>query len=360
MDFLLEMFLGNTLLQWIGAGAIIPLTLVVLWVFQHVIVTRLRRLADATKTEVDGLVLDFVSDIRWWVVLLLALYLATLPLNLPDVVENTFRTLAITAVLIQVGMWGTQLVAFLLRRYVAGEAEDSVGEGTAYGLLNFVLRTILWSIVVLMVLDNLPGVQITSLIAGLGIGSVAIALAVQEILSDIFASVSIVLDKPFVVGDSIEVGAFSGEVERIGLKTTRVRSVTGEELIFANSDLLESRIRNYRRMRERRVVITIGVAYETPHEKLARIPGMVQTEFEKLDDVRFDRAHLREMTDFALVYEIVYWVLVPDYRTYMDTLEQVNLSLLRRFEEEDINLPYPTQRLLMRQSQETPEGAQER
>lgn len=352
MDFLLETFLGNTLLQWIGAAVAIPLTLVALWVFQHIVLTRLRRLADATKTEIDGLVIDCLSDIRWWVVLLVALYFATLPLVLPDVVGNTFRSLAIAAVLIQIGMWGAQIIAFLLRRYVAGEAEDGVGEGTAYGLLNFVLRTLLWSIVVLMVLDNLPGVQITSLIAGLGIGSVAVALAVQEILSDIFASVSIVLDKPFVVGDSIEVGTFSGEVERIGLKTTRVRSVTGEELIFANSDLLESRIRNYRRMRERRGVIAVGVAYETPYDKLARIPGIIQAEFEKIDDVRFDRAHLKSMDEFALVYEIVYWVLVPDYRTYMDTLERINLSLLRCFEEEGISLPYPTQRLLMREAQE--------
>lgn len=353
MDVLIDtVFLNNTLLQWISAGVIAALSLIVLWLVQVIIVQRLRRITETTKTQIDSLALDLVANTKLWLIIFVALYLGSLTLFFEtDRVPNFLRTLAVIAMLVQGALWGTQVIAFLLRQYVQGEPEDEVSGESAYSLLNFVLQVVLWSVIVLMVLDNI-GIQVTSLIAGLGIGSVAIALAVQEILSDIFASLSIVLDKPFVVGDTIEVDQFRGAVEHVGLKTTRVRSITGEELIFANSDLLESRIRNYRRMQQRRVVIMLGVAYETPHETLERIPAMVEAEIEKLDTVRFDRAHLKEMGGSALMYEVVYWALLPDFRTYMDTLQAVNLALLGRFEQEGIDMPYPTQRVYVERTEQ--------
>jgi small-conductance mechanosensitive channel len=168
-------------------------------------------------------------------------------------------------------------------------------------------------------------------------------LAVQNVLGDLFASLSIVLDEPFVIGDFITVEEYMGTVEHIGLKTTRVRSLTGEQLVFSNSDLLDSRIRNYGRMADRRVSFTLGVACETPYEKLVEIPAIVQEIVEAQPQTRFGRAHFESYGDFSLDYEIVYYMLTSDYDVFMDTQQAINLQILRRFAEEGIQLPYPTQ-----------------
>jgi len=206
-----------------------------------------------------------------------------------------------------------------------------------------------WFVVILIALDNL-GVNIKTLIAGLGIGGIAVALALQNILGDLFASLSIILDKPFVIGDFIIINEYLGTVEHIGLKTTRIRSLSGEQLIFSNSDLLKSRIRNFKRMYERRVVFTIGVLYQTPYEKLCRIPKMIREIVEGNDQVRFDRAHFKEYGDFSLKFEIVYWIQNPDYNLYMDIQQTINLEIYKKFEASRIKFAYPTQTLFLNQS----------
>ena len=202
-------------------------------------------------------------------------------------------------------------------------------------------RLILWVIVLLLVLDNL-GVNITGLVAGLGIGGIAVALALQNILGDLFASLSIVLDKPFVIGDFVVVDTLSGTVEHIGLKTTRIRSLSGEQLIFSNNDLLKSRIRNYKRMSERRIVFSFGVVYQTPLEKLKAVKEIVGDIIEKVENARFDRVHFKEYGDSALNFEVVYFVSTPDFNIYMDVQEVINLEIFRRFQEEGIEFAYPT------------------
>lgn len=342
MSFLLERFLGNTILQWLGAGVLIALIMLAFLLVRFILIRRLqRRAVPQPGANLTALIHGLIRDIRWWVVFVIALYAGSLLLKLPDVLSvDVLPTLAIIAGLVQAAFWGDQFIRFLLGRYIRSRSGDEVDGDTAYNLLQGVLRFVLWVLIVLMIIENLPGVEITPLLAGLGVGSVAVALAVQNILSDLFASLSIVLDKPFVVGDSIEVDTFSGTVENIGLKTTRVRSTTGEELVFSNSDLLGSRIRNYRRMNERRAVIELRVAYDTPIDKLEALPALIEQEISSVDLVRFDRAHLKTLSDFALIYEIVYWVLVPDYRTYMDTLQEINLRLLNRLEQERIEIPF--------------------
>jgi len=342
MSFLLETFLGNTVLQWLLASVLIALIMLAFWLVQSVLIRRFQhQAAPQPGANLTALIHGLIRDIRWWVVFVIALYAGSLLLKLPDVLDvDVLPTLAIIAALMQAAFWGDQFIRFLLGRYIRSRSGDEVDGDTAYNLLQGVLRFVLWVLIVLMIIENLPGVEITPLLAGLGVGSVAVALAVQNILSDLFASLSIVLDKPFVVGDSIEVDTFSGTVENIGLKTTRVRSTTGEELVFSNSDLLGSRIRNYRRMNERRAVIELRVAYDTPIDKLEALPALIEQEISSVDLVRFDRAHLKTLSDFALIYEIVYWVLVPDYRTYMDTLQEINLRLLNRLEQERIEIPF--------------------
>jgi small-conductance mechanosensitive channel len=201
-------------------------------------------------------------------------------------------------------------------------------------------------VVLLVALDNL-GIDVTALVAGLGIGGVAVALSVQNILGDLFASLSIILDKPFVIGDFLIIDDYMGSVEYVGLKTTRVRSLSGEQLIFSNSDLLKSRIRNYGRMFERRVVFSIGVTYDTPREKLRRIPGIIQKAIEAEDKTRFDRSHFMKYGDYSLQFETVYYVLSADYNSYMDIQQAIYFAIHEAFEQEQIEFAYPTQTLFV-------------
>jgi small-conductance mechanosensitive channel len=237
-------------------------------------------------------------------------------------------------------------IKFLIDRYRRKKIESNAAAVTTLSSIGFVLKTLLWFILLLVVLDNY-GVNVTALVAGLGISGIAVALAVQNVLGDLFASFSIVFDKPFVIGDFIIVGDFMGTVEYVGLKTTRVRSLSGEQLIFSNTDLLKSLIRNFKRMFERRVVFTIGVLYQTSYEKLIEIPEMIQSIIESHSQARFDRAHFKEYGAYSLNFEIVYWIQDPDYNVYMDIQQAINLSIFRQFKEKGIQFAYPTQTLLI-------------
>jgi small-conductance mechanosensitive channel len=203
-----------------------------------------------------------------------------------------------------------------------------------------------WSVVLLLVLDNM-GINITALVAGLGVGGIAVALAVQSILGDLFASLSIVLDKPFVVGDFLIIDDYMGSVEHVGLKTTRLRSLTGEQLVLSNTDLLSSRIRNYGRMQERRALFTLGVTYQTPRDKLRQIPEIIREAIEASEKTRFDRSHFKSYGAYSLDFETVYYVLEPDYALYMDIQQAVNLAIHERFEAEGIEFAFPTQTLFV-------------
>jgi small-conductance mechanosensitive channel len=224
--------------------------------------------------------------------------------------------------------------------------ESNAGAVTTLSSVGFVLQSLLWMILLLVALDNF-GINVTTLVAGLGISGIAVALAVQNILGDLFASFSIVFDKPFVIGDFIIVGDFLGTVEYVGLKTTRIRSLSGEQLIFSNGDLLKSRIRNFKRMYERRVVFTIGVLYQTTYEQLIEIPKMIRSIIESQGQVRFDRAHFKEYGAYSLNFEVVYWIQNPDYNVYMDIQQAINLTIFKQFKEKDIHFAYPTQTLFI-------------
>ncbi|HEY4647217.1 MAG TPA: mechanosensitive ion channel family protein, partial [Steroidobacteraceae bacterium] len=215
---------------------------------------------------------------------------------------------------------------------------------SSFSIIGFAARALIWSLVVLLTLDNL-GVNITALVAGLGIGGIAIALAVQNVLGDLFASLSITLDKPFVIGDFLIIGDFLGTVEYIGIKSTRLRSLSGEQIVLSNADLLGSRIRNYGRMFERRVLFTLGVTYETPREKLRQLPEILRRIVEGEADTRFDRSHFAKYGPASLDLEIVYYVLSPDYNRYMDIQQAINLRIHEEFEKLGVEFAYPTQKL---------------
>lgn len=339
-------FWSNTVHQWLIAAGIGALTWIVVRLALRIIRGRLRAIAARTTTEWDDLVLEALSRTRRVFILAVALYAGATVLDLPDRVESLVRTVTVLTVLLQIGLWLSAGLRFWLDRYTRRELESDRGAATTVSALGFVGRLALWSLVLLMALDNI-GVDVTALVAGLGIGGIAVALAAQNILGDLFASLSIVLDKPFVLGDFVIVDDFMGNVEHIGLKTTRVRSLWGEQVIFSNSDLLNSRLRNFGRMAQRRVVFELGVTYQTPRARLQMIPGIVREAIEAQPKTRFDRSHFKAYGDFALLFESVYYVLAPDFNTYMDVHQAINLAIHERFEAEEIEFAYPTQTLFL-------------
>ncbi len=339
-------YLGNSVQTWLIAAAIFLLALIVFRVGRGVLERRLTRLAERTKTDLDDLVLDLVRKTKFFFPFIIALYAGIQPLVLPPTGDQVFRGVMVIGFLLQAALWGNAVISFWITRYMQARMEEDAAAATSIGALRFVGKLLLWTFVLLLALDNL-GVDVTALVTGLGVGGIAVALALQNVLGDLFASLSIVLDRPFVIGDFIIVGEFPGTVEHIGLKTTRVRSLSGEQLVFSNSDLLSSRIRNYKRMAERRILFSFGVIYQTPYEKLARIPGMVREIIEAQEKARFDRAHFKAYGESSLDFEVVYYVLMPEYLAYMDTQHAINLEIFRRFQEEGIDFAYPTRTLFI-------------
>jgi len=288
--------------------------------------------------------LTFINGTNTLVLVVLSLWpsLRFLPLN--ESVQTILTSVFYLAILGQCAIYATNWIERTVNRHKMRRLKEDPSSVSAYGVMSFFARIAIWSVVVLITLASFD-YDITGLMAGLGIGGVAVAFALQSILADIFSSVAILLDKPFMVGDVITVGTETGEIESIGLKTTRMKSVTGEQVVISNTDLLGSRIRNFKRMAERRVLFQVGVTYQTKQEHLEAIPGMLREIIESQEKVRFDRAHLKIFGDFALIYECVYFMLEPDYALYMNTNQNVHFELLRRFHDLGIEFAYPTQTL---------------
>ena len=334
-------FYGNTLREWaIAIGAAIALFLF-LKLMQALLVSRLRKLTEKYPTDTGVLVVEALASVRLWFLLIIAIFVGSLLLALPPKTTSILNTIAIVAVLLQAAIMGHAVITRIVSGYSQRNLSSDAASVTTVTTLGFLGQLALWTIVVLLMLQNL-GINVTALVTGLGIGGVAVALAAQNILGDLLASLSIMFDKPFVLGDFIIVGDQMGTVEKIGIKTTHLRSLSGEQLIMPNNDLVKSRIRNFKRMQERRFAFTIGVTYQTPPEKLATIPGMLREAIEQQSNIRFDRAHFRGFTPTSLEFEIVYFVLSPDYNQYMDIQQAINLNLYERFAAAGLRFAQPT------------------
>ena len=339
-----QLLQANSLADWLGALGIALGTLGAFWILKRIVIRRLAAYARTTPTRVDDFVTDTFAATRLLLLAPLALFAAAQVLTLPARTEHAVSQLMVITLLLQTAIWGHHFIESWMRHTLRIKRAEDAASASTVAVLGFLARLGLWSIALLLALDNL-GFNITALLTGLGIGGVAVALAAQNILGDLFASMSIVLDKPFMVGDFIVVGEMMGTVEFIGLKTTRVRSLSGEQIVFANSDLLNSRIRNYKRMHERRVVFSFGVVYQVTPLQIEAIPSLVRTCIEAQPKTRFDRAHFKEYGDSALVFEAVYFVLDADYNVYMDIHQAVLVALLRALGEHGIDFAYPTRTL---------------
>lgn len=340
----------NSIAQWLLAILTTIAGVIVLRVIKYWVGSILHRLAKTTPFHIDDLLARHIDNIGGWLLWALALPLGCQWLNLSNGIETVVTKLPLIAAIAQLFLWTSPSIDFALQRYIDSRPTeaDRINMQTMTGPIRFTGLLVAWSLLALLALQNL-GVDVTALIAGLGIGGVAIALAVQNILGDLFAAFSIVVDKPFVVGDFLVIGDFAGNVSHIGLKTTRIQSLSGEELVFANSDLLNSRIKNFRPMKERRILFRIGVLYSTPADKLEGIPTLIRQIINSHENLRFDRSHVAGFGDSSVDIETVYFVLDPEYGTYMDAQQAINLSLFREFAEQGIDFAFPTRTLIVEQ-----------
>ncbi len=338
---------NNSVQQWLLAISITLLILCGGLLIRYLFRRHIKRKLQSSQSLFWPALLIALQKTRWLFLLIVALVFASNTLELPASFDKNINHILVIAFIIQLGLWLSAMLRVSMDEYRQQQLERHPSSVTTLNLLNFVGRLMIWCLVLLLALDNI-GVDITALVAGLGVGGIAVALAMQTILGDLFSSLSIVLDKPFVIGDFLIVDELLGTVEYVGLKTTRLRSLSGEQLVFSNSDLLDSRIRNFGRMYERRVPFTIGVTYQTPRAKLEIIPQIVRDAVNAQQNTRMDRSNFKAHGDFALLFESVYYVKVPDYNEYMNIQEAINLFIHQRFEEEDIEFAYPTQTLYLK------------
>ena len=327
---------GNTLARWLQALALFAAATAVLWVIRWLVVRHLSLVASRTATWIDDLLVDVVRRTKPWFIVIVALALASTGVILRPEVATIIRGAATIGTMLQIAIWLNGAIKFSVSHYRQSRGGDGTSVATVQGFA-FLARLALAAVLMIATLDFL-GFKVTTFVAGLGITGIAIALAVQNVLGDLFAALSIVLDKPFVIGDAIAVDNIEGTVEHVGLKTTRIRSSGGEQVIIANADLLKSRIRNFRRLAERRVVLNFNLLHDTDPTLAMRVPGMLQEIVERQKPVRFDRAHLKDVGDWSLEFELVYFVMTPDYLTHMNIQQAINFGVLDRFRAEKVSL----------------------
>ncbi len=337
---------NNTVLTWLTAVGTAGVVLVGLLIVRRVIAGKVAALARRTTTRWDDLAADLLGRTRAAFLVVVALVAGATVLSVSDRVSWLIGRALVLAFLVQAGLWGGAAAMAVVNYYTNEKMGGDRGAAGMFSAFGFVLQLVIWSALLLLGLENV-GVNVSTLIAGFGVGGVALALASQHILGDVFSSFVIVLDKPFVIGDFIIVGDLMGSVEHVGLKTTRLRALSGEQLIFANSDLLDSRIHNYGRMAERRVLFRLGVTYDTPRTALRQIPGMIRSAIEAQTPVRFDRSHFASYGESSLDFESVYYVLSPDYNKYMDVQQAINFRIHEQFEAACIDFAFPTRTVIV-------------
>lgn len=335
-------YYGNSLVAWTKAFLTFALWFTILPLLRAFIARRLRKRVDTHPVAFLLFLRAIVNATKRLFMFAVAIYVAMRWLEIPRKADRVLDTAILVVLWWQVALWLTAAVRHAIdtRR---GHAAAGADGAASLNILRFVGTLVVWVVALLMLLTNL-GIEIGPLIAGLGIGGVAIALAVQNVLGDLFASLSIALDKPFRIGDFLVLGDEKGTVEQIGIKSTRLRSLSGEQIVVSNGDLLKSRVRNYGLLYERRATFTIGIVYETPLEIVRAVPGILEAAIRAQDKTRFDRAHFATFGEFSLNFEAVYYVLDAEYNTFMNIQQAINLRLMDEFARRGIEFAYPTNR----------------
>jgi len=340
--------LDNTVFQYLIAIAVFLALFFVLKIFKSIIILRLKRLSEKTKTDIDDLLIEIVFSIRQFFYLFISFYIAVRFLNCSELFLRIIN----------------YLFFFIIAYYIVKAIESVIDYGaekliekrkkqekelsqSVVSLLTKIIKAALWVLAVIIVLQNL-GYNITTLAAGLGIGGIAIALALQNILGDLFASFAIYFDKPFEIGDYIVIGDDAGTVMQIGVKSTRIQSRQGEQLVISNKELTSARVHNYKKMAKRRIVFSLGLTYETPTEKLIKVPDIIKEIIESIEIAEIDRVFFKEFGEFSLNFEVVYWLKSSDYKGFVESQPKINLAIMEAFQKEGIEMAYPTQTVFVK------------
>ncbi len=340
-DFFDKVYYGNTLMDYLISIAIFILSLLVIFIVKNVIIRKLKQLVDKSATNLDNLIVDLIERKIVPFLYLGTFYFSMQGLKMAPAVQKVFTVSISLLLTILIVRAASVLISVILEQRWAS-SDKNISRRNAFRSLLTGIQIVMWAIAVVMLLDNF-GVNISTLVTGLGIGGIAIAIASQAVLGDLFSYFTIIFDRPFEIGDFIIVGDRMGTVEHIGMKSTRVRSLSGEQLVFRNTDLTDSRISNYKRMENRRVVFSIGVTYDTNIDSLKEIPSKIKTIIDSIPLTKFDRSHFSAFGSSSLTIETVYNVKSADYNTYMDIHQQINFRILEEFKAMGVQFALPTQ-----------------
>lgn len=342
---IMKIFLDNSLQDWGITLGIILASIFALKIIKGIAIVRIKKWTAKTATTFDDFIVSEIDSSVLPMLYTFSIYFSSHYLTLPEKavkIINVATSVVITFYLLRITI---NIIRQTIFTYIRKQENSAEKEGQAKGLI-VIIKLVVWALGIIFLIDNL-GYDVTTLVAGLGIGGIAIALAAQTILGDLFSYFVIFFDRPFEIGDFIVVGDKNGTVEYVGVKTTRIRTLSGEQLICSNTDLTNARLHNYKRMEERRVLFKLGVVYQTSYDQLVRIPEIVKRIIEKTTGTRFDRGHFTGYGDFSLNFEFVYYILGPDYNLYMNLQQEIYLDIYRAFEKEKIEFAYPTQTVII-------------
>ncbi len=355
MDFLEQLKIiswgSNTGYDYLTALVVFVALVFLLKVFQAIILSKLQKLALKTATEFDDILIEIFKKVKPPFYFFVSIFFAIKSLILPDLFNRALLVLFIIVIVYEVIKAVERIVDYIFRKYLEKNQDEDTDQHSEamIKLMQVLIKVILWIFGLILILSNL-GINVTSLVAGMGIGGIAIALALQNVLGDLFSAFSIYIDKPFKVGDYIQIGTDRGMVEKIGMKTTRIRTLQGEQLVVSNQELTSARIQNFRRMEKRRVAFNLGVTYGTSPEKLAAIPKIIKDIVDKVDLAEFDRCHFVEYKDSDLSFEVVMFIDSKEYTDYLAARQEINLEIYKKFAVEGIEFAYPTQTLFINKS----------
>ncbi len=351
MQELLErVYYGNTIQDYLIAIGISVVSIIIIRLFRKSVLKRLKNWAEGTDTHLDDYIVSAVERFGLPVLNFAAIYFGISYLELNEFGDKAIHAATVFIISFYVIRLFSILIRVSIESYVRRQENGDEKVKQLKGIL-LVINLAIWFMGAVFLFDNL-GYDVTTIIAGLGIGGIAIALAAQNILGDLFNYFVIFFDRPFEIGDFIVVDEKKGTVEYIGIKSTRLKSLSGEQVVISNTDLTNSRLHNFKRMAQRRIVFNLGVTYQTTPEQLRIIPDLIKTTIESLEGVTFDRAHFASYGDFSLNFEVVYHVQSGDYNVFMDMNQKINLSIFEAFAEKGIEFAYPTQTLFLNKESE--------
>jgi small-conductance mechanosensitive channel len=345
IDAMQALLLGISPAEWLIAAIIGATVWAALWILRDLIASRYKKYSNAKNPTLIRLIAYLIGNTKQILFFAVALDVARESLSLPDKIQHIASNAVMILILIQVGLWAGRAVRFYLEMKELERGADRVFAGSL-DIISFVARILIWSLLILVALDNL-GVNITALLAGLGVGGVAVALALQNVLGDLFASLSIALDKPFVIGDNLTIDSFVGKVEHIGIKTTRLRSESGEQIILSNADILKSRVRNFGRLSQQRILATIRLSYDTPAEKLRAMPKLLENIVREHAQASFERCHLKTLGESSFQFELSYFVQQPAVNSMLDLQQAVNFRIIDEVKRLGVEFAYPTQLVVL-------------